>query len=360
MKILHIITSSKCWAGMEQYAFDLSRGVIAEGHDVFFVIANDGDVVHPRFEQLGKVYLLPLRSKFDVSSILALRKIIQKEKPDIIHTHQPKNIVHAHLARSNGMAIVNTIHFFIHPTFPNRLYSWIFNRADRIIAVSNFVRKRAMEVYPNLTTQKVVTILSSIERKRIKTDTIPTKKVTVGYAGRIVKEKGLEIMIEATRELVHSGVNFNLLIAGTGNDEYIDKLKQKVKKYDLSETIEFIGFVKDINDYMQQIDFALLPSIVKEAGSLMLLEYMAAGKAVITTNNGGQVEVSEDGVTGFLIDPDNANLLAEKMGFLILNIEERNKMGNAALQKFNQKLYFEQFVDKTMEVYKEALKSIKE
>ncbi|MBE9488330.1 MAG: glycosyltransferase [Bacteroidetes bacterium] len=292
MKILHIITSSKCWAGMEQYAYDISKANVGIGNTVIFVIANDGEVVAKRLKKLGKIYRLSIRSKFDIKSIFHLRKIINNEKPDVIHTHQPKNIFQAYFARGKhkNISIVHSVHFLINTTSPHFLYKWGFNKTTSIIAVSEIVRKRFLEIYPNIKPSKIITVLSSVDSLRCVSKNINPKDnntICIGYAGRIVAEKGVENIIEAV--------------------------------------------------------------------SLMLLEYMANGKPIITTNNGGQPEIIDSGKNGFLIKLSDTKTLAENMRMLIINKKLREDIGKEAKYKFNNQLSFKKFIRETALVYKRSI-----
>ncbi len=358
MNILQIITSSKNWAGTEQYIFDLSKKLISLGHNVIFVIANDGNVVYPRFEQIGTVYLLPLKSKFDFYSIKALRKIIKNEQPDIIHTHQPKNIFHAYFAKlgSKHPVIVHTVHFWINPTSPKVLYNWIFSKANYIIAVSEFVRLRVLDVYNSINAERAVTVLSSIEISRLGFNSIERvqQEVTIGYAGRLVEEKGIETLIKAINILHKKNLNFKLIIAGTGDSIYVEKLKQYISDFNLEDRVEFKGFIHNIGEYISLVDIAVVPSIVPEAISLMLLEYMALGKAIVSTNNGGQKEAIDNGINGILVNPSDEIVLSENLYHLLSNKYLRDSLGAAAKEKFETVLSYSNFMNKMLQVYEQA------
>lgn len=347
---------------MEQYAFDLSVGMKERGHELFFVIANDGDVVYPRFEKIGKVYLLPLKSKFDFKSIAALRKILKIEKPDIIHTHQPKNIFHAKRASRamKGVAIVHTLHFAINPTSPDWLYRRIFAMPARTIGVSDLVCRRAMEVYPNLDPRKVVRVINSVNTSRIERSQMPSHDTpVVGYAGRLVADKGVDVLIRAAARLNDRGVDFRMLIAGRGDDHYTAQLQEMVRQSGLQDKVEFVGFVDRMSEFISQIDIAVLPSVVSEACSLMLLEYMYAGRAIVASDNGSQGEVIESGREGVLISPSNDKALSEALETLLLDGECRQRMGLAARNRFDDQFSFDKFIDTTLEVYRDALQDKK-
>lgn len=361
MKILHIITSGRCWAGMEQYAFDVAEAMKCGSDEVCFVVATDGDLVVPRYEALGKVYRLPMKSKFDFASIRALREIVRTEQPDIIHTHQPKNIFHAHRARKGcgrNTAVVHTVHFAINKTSPQWLYSYIFALPQRVIAVSERVRRRAMEVYPNLKSEQVVTILNSVNPSRL--SAVEAVKggepIVFGFAGRLVRDKGIHVFIKAAGTIARAGYDFRLLVAGRGDEAYADELKRLAADEGIADKVRFLGFIDRIGEFIESIDVAVLPSIVSEAGSLMLVEYMCAGRAVITTSNGAQGEVVDDSVNGFLVPPDDVEALAAKLSVIAGNPALAREMGHAARNRYEERLSFDKFVENTRNTYLEALK----
>lgn len=349
---------------MEQYAWDVADAMKRGGDEVCFVVASDGDVVIPRFEELGSVYRLPMKSKFDFESIRGLREIVRAEQPDIIHTHQPKNIFHAHRSRKRAgknIAVVHTVHFVINPTSPQWLYSRIFALPERTIAVSGKVRNRTFEVYPNLEPEQVVTVLSSVNPLRLNGvgDIKSGETVTFGYAGRLVAEKGVHVLIKAAGATVRAGLDLRLLIAGLGDEEYTAQLRGLAHAEGIVDKVHFMGFIDRIGEFIEKIDVAVLPSIASEAISLMLIEYMCAGRPVITTMNGAQKEIIDDGISGFLIPPDNYETLAVKLAEFAVNPNLALEMGRAAKQTYEDRLSFDRFIENTRNTYIDALNSLK-
>ena len=354
MTILHIVTSSKCWAGMEQYTHDEALGAIERGHKVVFVVRNDGNKVQDRLGKLGRVYELSLFSKYDLISIFALRKIIKAEKIDVVHTHQPKNIFQIYWAlRGIGRKVlmIHTAHFELRRTSPHSQYSKIFDMPDTLIAVSEFVRNKILEVYPNLNPHKVITIHNSIDPRRLKhVAKRENKQFTIGFGGRIVPEKGVEVLIDAIAKLGNKEVR--VVISGTGNNSYIEELKSRIALHALTPQFNFIGFVTDIGTYISDIDIGVVPSVWSEPIGLMLLEYMASGVAVVASNRGGPCEVIDNNKDGILFETGNSDALSEALAWLINDNEYRKEMGKKAAEKFNTKFSFPSFIDKILEVYK--------
>lgn len=340
---------------MEQYAYDLGKSAIEQGHKVIFVVRNDGDVVPNRVRELGPVYELPLSGKFDFYSIRQLRKIVNSEAIDVIHTHQPKNIFHARMAsRGLDVRVVHTLHFVINSTSPHWLYKRIFNMADRIIAVSEIVRRRALEVYSNIEPSKVVTILNSVDSTRLgAVMPLPNGDVpVVGYAGRVVKEKGIEVFLDALTILKNKNIKFSALIAGTGGAEYVAHIENKIKANGLSDCVTMVGFIKDISSFTSKIDIAVLPSVRIEACSLMAIEYMAAGRPLVASDSGGQVEIIESGLDGLIVPVGDSAANADALQMLISSAEMRKNMGIAAKAKYDGLLNFDRFIEKTIAQYR--------
>lgn len=353
MTIMQIITSSVNWGGMEQYAYDVAAGAIARGHKVIFVAKDDSDVVPNRIKELGEVYLLPIKSKFDFHSIKQLRKIIKAQKVDVVHVHQPKNIFQVRLAiRGLDVGLVHTVHFVLNPTSPDWLYRRIFNMPDVLIAVSDLVRARVLELYPNVAPNKVVSIINSIDPSRMHfTDKRVNDIVTIGYAGRIVREKGIEVLLDSLAELAARGVTFRALLAGTGSAEYTSVIKAKIADLGLGNQVEMVGFISQMGGFISGIDIAVLPSTCVEACSLMAAEYYACGVPLISSAAGGHTEFMASGVDGVLVAVGESIPLADALQDLIENPDKLSVMGAAARKKYETVLNFDKFVETTIAQY---------
>jgi len=177
-------------------------------------------------------------------------------------------------------------------------------------------------------------------------DVDPSSGDYVAYAGRISPEKGIDTLLAAATKVHEVPVR----LAGEG-----PRMAQMVK--DAPKNAIFVGFLKgvDISAFYEKARFLVVSSICFESFGLVVVEAMSYGLPVIASRIGGIPEIVEDGVTGFLFEPGNADELAEKMKLLWENPELCRQMGKAgrekAIREYSEDVYYERL----MAVYDEAL-----
>jgi glycosyltransferase involved in cell wall biosynthesis len=149
-------------------------------------------------------------------------------------------------------------------------------------------------------------------------------EIIIGNAARLTIQKGQKYLLEAAAILRDKGLNFRIAIAGTG--ELQDQLMGLVRKFDLDDRVEFLGFVDDMKSFYQSIDIFCLPSLWEGFG-YALVEAMTMEKPVAAFNISSNPEVVANNSTGLLVESGNVEKLSEALEKLILNSELRNKMG---------------------------------
>lgn len=119
---------------------------------------------------------------------------------------------------------------------------------------------------------------------------------TLGYFGRLVPEKGVDLLFDAAKLLIDSGINLNIIICGSGNSE--SELRSYAEKLEINKYISWVGAIKhdDIPDILIQTDVVVLPSRTvhgkwKEQFGHILIEAMAMGIPVVGSNSGAIPEV---------------------------------------------------------------------
>lgn len=154
------------------------------------------------------------------------------------------------------------------------------------------------------------------------------KDVLLVYTGRIVADKGIDILLEAMTILDDS---VKLILVGDGN---IDKYKSLSQKTNIAHRTFFLGRRDDIFKILAGCDIFVFPTF-HENLSNSLLEACASGLPVIATNVGGNPEVISDGAEGYLISPGNPNELANAINRMIQDKECMKRMGELAKYKMN-------------------------
>jgi glycosyltransferase involved in cell wall biosynthesis len=141
----------------------------------------------------------------------------------------------------------------------------------------------------------------------------------VGTAVRFYPQKGLRYLIQAIPKILESHPKTIFLLVGDGVERQM--LEGIAKSSGIEENVVFTGFRQDIPNLIGAMDIYVLPSLW-EGLPLALIEALLARKAVVATSVGGNTEVIEDGHTGFLIPPQQPDLIAQR----IISLLDSNKL----------------------------------
>ena len=227
-----------------------------------------------------------------------------------------------------------------------KFISWTIGLSDSLIAVSKESERQLREitgssnicVVPNAID---TSIFDSGER------TPDEGAVKLLFVGAIGKLKGERDLIKALAILRENKPNIKVSFLGYG----AESLKDYCAELEVSEFIEFLGAVSmsERVGFFKKADIFVLPTYA-EAMPMSIIEAMSAGLPVVTTPVGGIPELIEDGETGLLFPPGDANALAEKISFLLDNRETAIKIGKKARQKA--------FEQSDMKIYTKKLRAL--
>ena len=153
-------------------------------------------------------------------------------------------------------------------------------------------------------------------------------KTLIGVFGRLSTWKGQAIFIDAIARLPDV-IGVIIGAALFGEEAYATELSRQVEALGLSSRIRFLGFRKDIPALMRSMDIIVHSSIAPEPFGRVVVEGMLAGKPVVASAAGGVLEIIEDGKTGWLVEPGNAEALAETLRSVLENGLESAKIADA-------------------------------
>jgi len=195
----------------------------------------------------------------------------------------------------------------------------------------------------NIPQYKFVTIYNSIDIEQFKFSTrknkLNNKNFTVGFLGRLHKQKDLPTLLEAAKIIDKKNKKIRFLIGGKGQEK--EKLLKITNNLNLKHTVKFIDHVNDINSFFAKIDVFVLSSIV-EGHPLALLEAMASGLPCVATNVGGIPETIINGESGFIVEKSNPLHLAIRILDIANSVLLQQNMGNRGRkiieEKFDSKI----------------------
>lgn len=270
-----------------------------------------------------------------------MKKIIQSGQYDIIWTNEPVMGVVTRLAavqaRKTGtkvLYIVHGFHFFDGAPKINWLIYYpvekmMASKADVIVTVNREDYKRAQ----TMNVKKVEYIhgigintgrlAPSKEQSDIKKELgLAEDDFIVLSIGELNKNKNQKTIIHAIRLMNDDKVHYVLC----GKGDQLENLERLTKELQLEKQVHFLGYRKDVVDICSQSNVYVMPS-KREGLPVASLEAMYCGLPLVTSNIRGLVDVMEDGVTGYLCEPEDVNGFANAIAMLKSDNDLRKKIG---------------------------------
>jgi glycosyltransferase involved in cell wall biosynthesis len=317
----------------------------------------------------------------------ALRRYIKEFNPDIVHIHNVYPLISPSILRECrrlGVPVVMTVHnyrlicpngFFLTKgqicercSGGREFWCVLENCENNLLksfgyALRNYVARKKRLFLDNVT---IYICLTKFQQTRLVHEGFPADRIVViphmieptefnysknsgeyvGYVGRISPEKGISTLIDAAR--ICKDIQFK----AAGSFEQHPELRAMAP-----QNFEFCGCLKNsfLDKFYMNSRFVVVSSIWYEVFGLVVLEAMIRDKAVICSKIGGLLELVDDGVTGLLFEPGNAEDLAEKIRYLWDKPELCQKMGRAGRNKAMQLYSPEKYYKSSMAVYEKAI-----
>jgi glycosyltransferase involved in cell wall biosynthesis len=286
-----------------------------------------------------------------IPTILAIRRVMKKIKPDVMHHAGLQCCVYGSMATlGRKVPLVNAItglgYIFTSVNWQTRLLRqgmvwllpWLLNRKSSFVLVQNPDDRETL-----LDLGIKPTRMTLIPGSGVDTDTLqplpePAGAITFGFAGRLLVDKGIRALVAAHKILRTKDTNFNLLIAGSPDPANPTSIAlSEIEQWNRSPGITWLGHVDDIVSFWRSCHVAVLPSH-REGLPVSLLEAAACGKPLIATDAPGCREIVLEDQTGLLVPIEDPPALAEAIARLAQSKELRARYGAAARQLVVDKL----------------------
>ena len=357
----------------------IAHGVAARGHDVHVVLpwhpllaraSREGDVhFHPfRYAPFPQMNVFGYAGSLhaDVSLKLAAfaaaplalvaaariaRRVAREIDATIIHAHWviPFGAVGATIAGRRPLVIsLHGSDVFVaerHASIGMTARA-AFHRADRVTACSEDLRQRAIRLGAD--GDRSETIPYGVDARRFQPDPAlrASRRAALGIradqplvftAGRLVRKKGFEYLIDAMAEIAFRWPDAILVIGGGGD---LDReLRDRAQARGLAERILFTGVLKqdDVAECLAAADVAVVPSVRDDAGNVdglpnVVMESLASGTPLVATTAGGIGAVAHDGENALLVGERDPAALARAIEALLSDAGLRGRIGAAARQ----------------------------
>jgi glycosyltransferase involved in cell wall biosynthesis len=233
------------------------------------------------------------------------------------------------------------------------VYLKLRRKLDAVIACSRQVREDNLHT---LDPEKLITVSNGIDLDLFEPRDARTSPDSyhIGTVGSLSPKKGYSYLIEAAGILISRDIPVMLTFVGDG--PLRDALEEQAIDSRFGGRIRFVGTTPDVRGALETFD-VFAGSSLREGLPLVVLEAMASGKPVVTTDVGGNGEAVIDGTTGLLVPPGDPHALADALEILWKDGGKRELMGRAGRQRAERHFSAKRMVAETEEIYERILDS---
>lgn len=369
MRIIQILNSPN-WSASSAYCIQSCFELMKLGHEVL-LMTEPGKPLD-RVKKLKIPYDDKLRLNHRnpilyMQAMKHMKKVFKSFKPDLISAHVNE------CAWMPGMvakfccpnAVVARVRTDIAPPKRHPINLWVNHKwTDHIICGSQLHKDICCKNL-FLPPERLTVIYGSVDSERFRPDSangsfrceIGAKEddFLICLLGRLSPIKGHEYALKTIALLKELPKKIKLLCLGYESERSFAWLKAEAERLGIVDCCIPMGFREDLPSVLASIDLGIITSLGSEANSRATLEYMACGKPVVATRVGVIPELIQEGKTGYLVEPGNAESMAESIKTLVLDPGLCEKMGKVSRQRIEEDFTSQEFGRKIEAVYKKLL-----
>lgn len=367
LAVLHIAAPA-AFGGLESVVRALALGQASRGDRVHIaaVVSPDHDT-HPFVEAVRRdsvdVRAITVRPRSYLAERRAVERLCGELKPDVVHTHGFRpDVVDGGVASAFGATVVSTCHGFIDTNWRGRAYQWLQRRRlrhfDAVIAVAPSIaaRLRGAGVMPekihvvhNAYTAPTRVMARDDARRMLG---LPADGEIVGWVGRLSREKGADVALDALARLDRPDVR--LAMVGAGPE--LASLQERARALGLGDRVVFTGAVPDVATLLAAFDAFLLSSRT-EGTPMALLEAMAAGIPIVATRVGGIPDVL-DAQSAILVGSEDSAAIADGLAMTFARPGAAAARVDAARLRVADEFGMERWLTRMEGVYRSAMRPL--
>lgn len=364
-RIMYIITLP-ILGGAQVHLNDVIRN-LPDDIEPNLLVGQDGWLATKVKEKTENVFVVPslvrqISPLNDIKAFWAVRQLIKKMKPDLVHCHSSKAGIIGRLAAwSCGIPAVFTAHgwAFTEGVSPGKRY--IYKLMERVMAqctrkiicVSDYDRNLALTVMPEQA-DKMLTIHNGVPCIKKIDQPKNNERLRLVMVARFCAPKQQRELITAVHELLVENPEMDLSLALIGDGPEYEAVKKYTLALENNGFVDFLGAQADAAHLLNQYDVFVLISRW-EGLPISILEAMRQGLPVIASDVGGIKEMVKDEETGFLIPRENLALLKEKIKQLYDDRDTCNKLGQQGRNKYIAEFTSESMMKKLVRIYQDVL-----
>ncbi len=341
--------------GASKMMFQLADGLIDKGYKIVFGSDNQDNFKAYLNTRGIRHYAIPLNpnKKNVITFLVSLIKIafiVKKEKINLIHSHHRwSSFISFFVSKVFRIPLITTYHGISQNN--RRLTLW----GDRVISVSEDAKSHLIG-YFKVNPGNIVVIHNGVKISDDFDNAEDTSnhfsETKIAYIARLSPEKDHKTLFQALKRVLKDFPSLRVLLVGTGPLE--NELRDLAFNIGISNNIDFIGEVDDINSILKRVDFIVLSSFT-EGMPISILEALAAGKPVVATDVGDVGALVINNKTGYLVPPKNPKKLADAIYLMLSNKEKAKEMGKNGRMLIKENFGIDKMVEQTENLYLELL-----
>jgi len=306
-------------------------------------------------------------------------KLIRTFRPDIVHTHAAKAGTIGRLAAAHcGVPYVfHTFHGHVFHSYFNSLKTrsyiaierYLARKSSCIVAVSDRQKDELANEYRIAPSDKIHVVYNGFHLEKFWTDTdakrglfhssynVKPDELTIGIIGRLVPIKNHLLFLKAI-EKVFAQLNLPLKVFIIGDGEERSMLENYIQTNKLNDRsnqqIIFTSWIKNVDVALAGLDLLVLTSR-NEGTPVTLIEAQATGIPVVSTRVGGVEDIIQDTKTGFLVESDDVDAIAEKISLLLKDQGLRRSMGEEGRAFVRDRFQYDHLATRMSALYRSYL-----
>ena len=367
MKVLHLLdTVSR--GGAETLVLDVCRNAAGFNIDLTFVTMQGGALEEDFRASGAKFVRLHRKLPVDVRAILQLRKIIKQSKIQIVHAHQAVDALHLYLATINlPVKRILTFHGFIADAKNHRTLQFLIPRMDANIVVSRGLQNWLEKNDKLDVSQNFHIIYNGTDEKRLR----PTGKnlkrelgldenvLLFGMIGNFYRDprKDQMTLCQSLPKVFADIENAHCIFAGkteAGAEEKFNDCAEFCRKHGIADKVGFLGVRDDIPDVLAALDLFVFSSL-QEGLPIAMTEAMLAKVPLLVSDIEPLLEASENGKYADVFPVKNAEILSEKILYLLKNRDRREDLADHALEFAKENFSIAAHLEKLKKLYNSLL-----
>jgi glycosyltransferase involved in cell wall biosynthesis len=371
--ILQILPNLK-QGGVERGTIEMAKAIADAGGTA--IVVSGGGAMVAQLQRIGVEHItLPVGSKNPLrwpSIRRKLRLIMTDNNIDLVHVRSRAPAwIAIPAAKVLKIPVVTTVHGRFKATnMFKKYYNSIMMRADRIIAISDYVSDLIIRQFPKVA-DKITIIHRGVDVDLFNPKAVNAQR-TINAADKLnVDEnkkiimlparptlwKGQEVMIAAMAKLTHKDAVLILVGAGAGRDAFQSKLMAVIANHNMQGRVILAPETNDMPAAMMLADVVVMPSLTPEPFGRVAIEAQAMGRPVVAFDHGGAVESIIAGTTGWLAKPADVDDLATAVDTaLSLKPRARQQYSKRARQHVLDDFTTDLMKSKTLTIYRKLLK----